>query len=110
MNPFWPAGQAIPVSAREGCPITFRWDQRIHRIQQVSAHWRVHTNWWAEVGSLGERERVAVHDEARNAPERENHFVGVWRDYWEATTDTGLLCVLYHDLRGDAWYLERIYE
>jgi hypothetical protein len=44
----------------------------------------VHTLWWTE-------------DE-------------VYRDYWEVTTDSGLLCVLYRDLFSDAWHLERIYE
>ena len=53
-------------------------------MTHISAHWRVHTLWWTD----------AV----------------VWRDYWQVTTDSGLLCVLYHDLIGDTWHLERIFE
>jgi hypothetical protein len=34
----------------------------------------------------------------------------VWRDYWEVTTESGYLCVLYCDLLHDTWYLERVYE
>ena len=46
--------------------------------------WRVHTRWWT--------------DEE------------IWRDYWEVTTDTGLLSTLYYDRLSEAWYLERVYE
>jgi len=84
MTPFWPAGQLIQAAEQSGCPTLFRWNHRDHRVERASAHWRVHTLWWTPSG--------------------------VWRDYWQVTTDTGLLCVLYHDLLGDAWYLERIYE
>jgi hypothetical protein len=65
-------------------PAAFRWNRRCHAIQGVSARWRIHALWWTD----GE----------------------VWRDYWEVTTDTGLLCVLFHDGRSEAWFLERVYE
>jgi hypothetical protein len=84
MNPFWSPGELLNIVTAGETPTAFRQGQGEHRVLGISAHWRVHTLWWSE-------------DE-------------VWRDYWEVTTDTGRLCVLYHDLIGDAWYLERIYE
>lgn len=84
MTPFWPGGQAIRMSDRTEVPSFFEWRAQVHRIRGISAHWRVHTEWWAATE--------------------------IRRDYWEVATDTGLLCVLYHDLSGDAWYLERVYE
>ncbi len=89
MTPFWPDGQPVDVQANGEEPTTFRWRGRVHRVRQVSVHWRIHTNWWTETE--------------------------LWYDYWEVTTDSGLLCVLYRDLMPkagisqDAWYLERIY-
>ena len=50
---------------------------------KVSDHLRVHTTWC------------------------ENE---VWRNYWEPTTHTGLLCVVSHDLLTDKSYLERVYD
>lgn len=96
MSPFWPEGQRItgqakldaPLSEDEtgsaAAPILFHWQGHTHHIDKVSNRWRIHTNWWTQAE--------------------------VWRDYWEVTTDTALLCVLYHDLISNAWYLERIYE
>ena len=83
MSPFWPAGQPIEVIPAGERPKEFRWRLQAHRILAVSDHWRVHTLWWAQE---------------------------VWRDYWEVTTNTGLLCVLYRDLAAGTWRLERIYE
>ena len=83
MTPFWPEGKAIEVVMSDEEPAAFRWIRRKHRVRDVSARWRVHTEWWA-----GE----------------------VWRDYWEITTDTGLLCVLFRDLLSDRWFLERVCE
>ena len=83
MMPFWPEGQPIAVQAASEAPQMFRWGQADHAIRDLSVHWRVHTGWWT------------------GQP--------VWRDYWEVTTSTGLLVVVYHDLLGGGWYLERIY-
>lgn len=82
MSPFWTSGQPLDVLEGE-TPIEFRWRHGLHRIQQVSDHWRLHLDWWEEE---------------------------IWRDYWEVTTDSGLWCVLYHDLIACDWHLERIYE
>ncbi len=83
MTPFWPDGKAVPVLVGGDAPIAFRWNRRRHRVEHVSGRWRIHTLWWADE---------------------------VWRDYWEVVTDTGLLCVLFHDLLADGWFLERVYE
>lgn len=84
MSPFWPEGQAIDVREGPRTPRVFRWQGHRHTISGVSARWRVHTNWWTE------------HE--------------IWRDYWEVTTDSGLLCVIYCDMITRDWMLERIYE
>lgn len=84
MSPFWPNGQTIKVDADGEKPLAFMWEGGVHRVCNVSDHWRIHTNWWAEAE--------------------------VWRDYWEVTTDSGLLCVLHRDLLRGAWCLERTYE
>ena len=84
MSPFWSQGQPVEVHSQEGRPSSFRWGRRSHRIRDASSHWRIHTDWWSEEE--------------------------VWRDYWEVTTDTTLLCVLYRDLLKGEWHLERIYE
>lgn len=84
MTPFWPDGKTVPVAVAGEEPVAFRWVGRTHRIQHVSARWRIHTLWWTDAE--------------------------VWRDYREVTTDTGLLCLLFHDLLTDKWFLERVYE
>ena len=84
MTPFWSSGQQIKAQVDGEEPLAFRWERRKHRVCDVSVHWRIHTNWWT--------------------------MTEVWRDYWEVTTDSGLLCVLYRDLLQDVWHLERLYE
>lgn len=91
MNPFWPAGDPIQVDSQNGQPAEFHWQNRPHRIRQISDHWRVHTSWWPE------------------GPPYTDIGTEVWRDYWEVATDTGLLCVIYQDLRQGSWFLERVY-
>jgi hypothetical protein len=34
----------------------------------------------------------------------------IWREYVKVTTDTGLLCLLYHDLIQSGWFLARVYD
>jgi hypothetical protein len=45
----------------------------------------VHTRWWEPGEAL-------------------------WREYWKVTTDRGFLCLLYHDLLGDGWFLSQLYD
>ena len=84
MSPFWPDGKRVEVQASDESPLGFRWNRRRHRVLDVSARWRIHTDWWTESE--------------------------VWRDYWEVTTDTGLLCILFRDLLTEGWFLERVLE
>ena len=89
MSPLWPDGQSVQTQARATgadwpTPEAFCWNGAYHRILHHGPHWRVHTDWWTEKE--------------------------IWRDYWQVATDTGWLCVIYHDRHGDAWYLERVYE
>ena len=34
----------------------------------------------------------------------------VWREYFTLTTHTGLLVLIYHDVRDDSWRLQRVYD
>ena len=84
MSPLWASGLPLAMICEQERPAHFIWDGRRHAIERISRHWRVHLDWWT-------------------ASE-------LWRDYWELATDTGLLCVLYEDLIGHTWHLERVYE
>jgi hypothetical protein len=84
MSPFWHDGEAVFVVVADSRPARFTWHRRIHHVAAISARWRTHVAWWSE---------------------RE-----MWRDYWEVTTDSGFLCVLFHDLIDLSWFLERICE
>lgn len=84
MSPLWAERQPLEVQEEGGGrPLRLYWMRRYHQVERISRHWRVHLDWWT--------------------PSE------LWRDYWEVATDTGLLCVLYHDLVENGWALERIY-
>lgn len=68
-----------------GAPSHFHWLARQHRIAGVVQSWQVDTDWWTPDG------RAA-------------------RTYYAVTTQGGLLCVLYHDHLGNAWFLSRAYD
>ena len=72
-------------AAAEGAPPGFHWQGEPHRILEVCNHWRIHAQWW-EGGQ------------------------GVWREYFKVTTDSGLLCLIYHDLPSGGWFLSRVYD
>ena len=55
---------------------------RAEKVREVSNHWRVQEEWWR-------RELL--------------------REYYRVITDSGKLCLIYHDLLGGGWYVERIY-
>lgn len=84
MTPFWPDGRRVEVKTIGDIPHTLHWRGDDHPLEHLSTRWRVHTRWWL--------------------PEE------VWRDYWEVTTESGFLCVLYRELLHDEWYLERVYD
>ena len=84
MTRLWPGGERIAVWGGDEPPAGLVAEGQCHRIVEVCNHWRIHTRWW----------------EAE----------AVWREYWKMTTDTGLLCLLYHDLRTGNWFLARLYD
>jgi hypothetical protein len=69
----------------EDRPHGFIWDNTEHRILEICNDWVIHTLWWEPSQT-------------------------VWREYFKCVTDTGMLCVIYHDLLRDAWFLARIYD
>ena len=84
MTHFWPDGQRIEV-VMDGlwAPLSFTWNGHPHAVQVLIDRWRVDEDWW--------RGRV-------------------WREYFRLTTRSGLLLELFHDLRTDAWYVQRVYD
>lgn len=84
MSRFWPEGQSLDLVAdAAGDPQRFRWRQTTHRVAGIAKRWRVDQGWW--------RWRI-------------------WRDYYKLYTDSGLLVIVYRDLDGDGWYLQRLYD
>ena len=84
MTRLWIPGAAISavVNAADE-PTAFHWRSRDHAVDTILTHWRVDLRWWAR---------------------------RIWRDYFELTTMTGLLVVIYHDRVENAWYLQRLYD
>jgi len=85
MTRLWPEGQPVQVWDPEETPRGFDWQGAPQRIVAVCQRWRVHTRWWQPAAL-------------------------VWREYLKVTTDTGLLCLLYHDLAAGGWFLARVYD
>ncbi len=84
MTYLWPAGQPIVVQADAlGVPRCIDWLGQTHTVEIVANRWRVNEEWW--------RERI-------------------WREYFKLATDTGLLVVVFRDLVGGGWYLQRLYD
>jgi hypothetical protein len=80
----WTAGDPIIAHTdRTARLVAFRWNDRDHQVETIVARWRVDIRWW--------RRRV-------------------WRDYFEMTTYSGLMVVVYHDLISDRWFLQRLYD
>lgn len=84
MTRLWTEPVMIEVEAGLLCqPLVFRWAGRMHQVTDIANRWRVHTHWWK---------------------------AEIWQEYFKVLTDSALLCTLYHDLRADHWYLERVYD
>lgn len=83
MTQLWPEGLPIEVEARDGQPQALSWQGRWRPVQAVVEQWVIHDDWWRDE---------------------------IWRHYFQVETGDGLLCVLYHDLLTDAWFLERVYD
>jgi len=95
----WPRGQPIVVTtlatkeevnlfskagpAIEDVPNRITWQGISHLVLEITRYWRIDIDWW--------RERV-------------------WRAYFKLRTDTGLLVVIYQDLIGGEWFLQRLYD
>lgn len=80
----WPAG--LPVAVEQdtlAAPQTVAWAGRRHRVATILERWRIDEGWW--------RRRV-------------------WREVFVLLTTSGLLLELVHDLRGNSWYLQRLYD
>jgi hypothetical protein len=81
---YWPEGQPVAdVMVKQGLPVRFRWQGRLHQVKAIARTWRVDTGWWRK------RQR---------------------RDYYKLLTTTGLLIILAHDLIADEWRVSRLYD
>jgi hypothetical protein len=60
-----------------------RWEGHEHTVIQIIDRWRVDDGWW--------RRRV-------------------WREYFQLITRSGLLVLIYHDVRAAEWRLQRLYD
>lgn len=84
MTHLWPAGVPITMQHNEQLePQRFIWQGQTHRVQTIAKRWRLDQGWW--------RQRV-------------------WREYFKLTTTDGLLVIIYLDLSGGGWYLQRVYD
>ncbi len=84
MTHFWPDGDPISVlTDAAGQPVQFTWQGQTHTVQHIANRWRLDDEWW--------RGRV-------------------WREYFKVTTEAGGLMLLYHNVLGDQWYVQRLYD
>lgn len=83
MTQLWPEGAPIGMQTAGDAPHAFQWQGRRWRVRAVVDQWAVHDDWWRDE---------------------------IWRHYFEVETVDGVLCVLFRDLLGEAWYLERVYD
>jgi hypothetical protein len=84
MSRFWPHGVPIGVACNDlATPIEFTWEGHKHAVVEIIDRWRVDEGWWHR---------------------------RIWREYFQLTTRTGLLVLMYHDLRAAEWRLQRLYD
>ena len=99
MTRLWPKGQPITVTtltttdkvdvfSREGplieaVPRRIVWRGEEHQVSEITRYWRIDIDWWKE---------------------------RIWRAYFKLRTDTGMLVVIYQDLIGGGWFLQRLYD
>lgn len=84
MTFFWPDGLPVAVEAdSRWVPRRLTWQARVHGVEMIVDRWRVDEEWW---------------------------YARVWREYFTVITDTGLLIDVFHDLKTDTWYLQRLYD
>ena len=86
MTRLWSRGVPIEITpGATGIPRTFYLWGDWWEITELCNRWRIRQGWWLEKGEC-------------------------WRDYHKVLTHQGMLCLLFHDLYGDTWSLERIYD
>lgn len=84
MTHFLPDGEAIRVTINQaGWPVSIVWHGQRHPIDTILDHWRVDTRWWRD---------------------------HIWRDYFRLCTLDNFLLIVFHDLIGGDWYVQRIYD
>ncbi len=84
MSRFWPDGVPITVACNDlATPVAFKWEGNEHVVIQIIDRWRVDEGWW--------RRRI-------------------WREYFQLVTRSGLLVLIYHDIRAAEWSLQRLYD
>jgi len=84
MTRLWLQGDPIIVGKADAwTPAAFHWRGSDHAVDTIITQWRIDRLWWT---------------------------MRIWRDYFELTTHSGLMVVIYHDLIADTWYLQRLYD
>ena len=84
MSRFWADGLPIVVACDDlATPLAFSWQGQRHTVAEVVERWRVDDGWW--------RRRI-------------------WREYFQVVTRSGLLVLIYHDVRTQEWRLQRLYD
>jgi hypothetical protein len=84
MTRLWPEGAPIQVTVdQDGQPRHIVWQDRPHLVAHITRRWRVRSDWWREM---------------------------VWRDYFKLITNTGLLLIIYHDLRQETWHVQQLFD
>ncbi len=84
MTRLWPEGEPIQVRTDRGeLPRRITWRGQAHEVEHITREWRVHLDWWREA---------------------------TWRSYYKLTTTSGLLVIIYRDLPGDDWFLQRLFD
>jgi hypothetical protein len=81
---FWPDGLPINVIPDDlAAPAIIQWRWRRHSVTRIVKRWRVDEGWWQS---------------------------RIWREYFQLITDSGLLLLVYHDVRTGQWRLQRVYD
>ena len=84
MSRFWPDGVRIVVTCDDlATPVSFSWESHRHVVERVIERWRIDEGWWKR---------------------------RVWREYFQLVTRSGLLVLIYHDVRAGEWRLQRLYD
>jgi hypothetical protein len=86
MTRLWVHGAPLTVMVNEQArPLRLSWEGHTHVVSRIVQQWEVDTDWWEITGRI-------------------------WRAYYAAFTEDGLLCVFYKDLVVGLWYLSKLYD